>query len=740
MTTPDSQVSGEIAGVAPPLPPQADLLKSPPEEDYDSELTDLNLPTFNDQNYKELGANASLALQSLPEALSGHKAIYSQWTASIDRILEFKSGILNGRILQNEQKIAEFKNDISVSEIQLATLRSRVEQRQTEVFGLEHSVKAEAIQILAEFAVPLRTQNATNAALSSGSAAPPASSLNKLLGNAPIDLLVSSTALPENPRLAQVLFLRDRLMRMKELRSASARWVDGFRTNGVTDSVVRAYVWSGYTLLAGAGGVLGTLLQNADLNSHYLEHLFFGIQQRLGFVGVGDSATVISGFHLLFLLATSISSLAVIMFAVFLVVAGLSYAKSRLVAGANDNESSFVTAQLRRAPAADAGPIGSGIISVILQGQKPLAQLLPGLFVFMSGLLMFLALAPSFDPRGNNREFSAIPITKSSVGFVLALAITTLAHFIVSFGVLPILRTKIEAGLPLSLLGPRTAFLLYVVVIVGLVGCLAVGMRLHKSDIPSATSTTIGSGVVASVEPTKTLPSPSGIPPSTSPASPPISWGATISWSAAALLLCFACMTLALGTTISGIFREESFHRSKCNEIEQNIVGQLESLATGWPDCNHEVGIVSTAAKPENRAFQPFRATEGPFAGDPILQGLLESGLLPPVRFSSIAKSLSELSVALSDLRLSLSRISSLEEQRKTAKDYLFSRERSTYNYQNRLARMEQQAIALKLLLAERYQRAEADFTEGFSVAEQAFRSSKPHNPDPNFQTFSAVV
>jgi hypothetical protein len=375
----------------------------------------------------------------------------------------------------------------------------------------------------------------------------------------------------------------------------------------------------------------------------------------------------------------------------------------------------------------DSDPFRKSILRTLFSGEEAIAGAVPGFAVAILGLLFFLALAPNLLESGNAL---AISLTKTSIGFVFALAVAALMQLLFVFSIYPLILEKLSAGEKLALFQPAS-------IARGLFGLIAVttltmtSMPIIWGLLPPAPAPPTASTVSS-----ETAKTDSAMPSK----APRMNWPSGIVWFVTSTGLLLSCSVLAVGNTFLGVYKREEWIERHLRWTETKFIEQIQQKERPAPP----PPIILNAAKPDPPTAQPQEEPLDTEIGqkwrfdldsDVVLKRLLLGGHFKLDDLKPLIDACTEYTSAADKYERAKARQEELAAEVAGLESAIFSREKSSLNYENRILRLERQASALRLLLHERRKVRDRLLVEGYRIAQQAYDKT-PDPPDPGVQKY----
>ena len=503
-------------------------------------------------------------------------------------------------------------------------------------------------------------------------------------------------SLPASQNEARIAYLWTRLLRYREEHEEARRLTAGLERSGVSYVGARFLVWSGFSILLGAGGAVGALLQESDIGQHILERLLGSIQYRLGFIRPSASGTawdMVTNRDLLPGLGTGLGIILGFVLIILALLYGIGQVKEHIKITDTDDDEDPTPARASQAQTADSTPFTVGIIRVIVDGERSVLKVLPGLAIFALGVLFFLAIGPNFYGPGNTIAFS---LTRTSVGVVFALAVAAIVQVLFIFSLFPGIRTRLLKDEPISVLSPRAAVVIVIVFVVVSSCVFAFGPVVQTTQpIVSASSGNM----------TPRVPQ----------------FPAHIVWFIATTGLLLSCSILSIGNIFRGVYLRAQWLEQKLFRLQVRLADKIKD-----PEPIQPLSSLGTTIDSDALGTTIDHKWRGDFNSDLVLKRIVLSGVfsadeLAPVFDSYTAFAKCEAACDQLDAKLD-----QLRGERDQLIKEIYSREKSSNNYENRISRLQRQGAMMTIAIEQRYQDVCRQLREGYYISQTAYTPEPP--------------
>jgi hypothetical protein len=650
-----------------------------PDEEVDKELdslrSDLEFLPFKIDGQQDIGVLAYHALSSVEDLTKEPHQLFEKTVAAIKEVRDRKVTLLKKRIADNAVRLDDFRNQVHTGDTQLAAQETQLAQCQTQLASAEADGSRERLLIIADMARRFReTDDTPRANPTEVSVERVVSPNNTNTGTIP--------GLPSSEKEARIAYLWNRILPYRKDYDEARAMTRALESHGISFFGARLLVWSGLSILFGAGGAIGALLQESDIGDHLLERLLAAIQTRLAFAPV-SAGTPTTGWSVL--QGIGIGWLMIGVF--FLLSLGLLWiitsARKKLAID-DDGE----TGEYRLGSAKSTlSPWSIGIFKAIFEGETAILRLLPGFAICAMGLLLILAVGPNFQSNPPSVAFS---VTKTSVGVVFAIAVAMIAQLLFTFSIFPIIRQRLLNNESLALITPRKAVLFFVFFVGAAAAVIALGPMIS------------GLSAVAN-GPRPKLPT-------------------HIVWFVASTALLLSCCVLSLGNVFRGIYLRSKWVETHLMRLEIQLADKLKvrSESSDKEDSRPETSALNeTVGAPIDHKWRVD------LDSDTILKRILLSGVFSPEEIRPLVDCQTKTESLANSFRMAQERLAVLREAKTELTRNIWARERSTSNYENRIARVEQQAAGLLLIVEHRYLQVVRLRSEGYGVAQAAYGTRK---------------
>jgi peptidoglycan hydrolase CwlO-like protein len=664
-----------------------------PDEEVDSDLDNLekqlDLSTFRESDHHEIGALAFHVNAQLSDLETEPTTVYKKATEEIEAVRSAKVNFLKKRIDENSTKLTAFRARLEKVEAKIATVEPVLDQaRSAQSNGWAKAVR-ERLAVIAELA--RKKQQGSEKPKGSDLAVAPESEVIQRRPLYPLN--ENLIEVPASQNEARIAYLWNRILQYRKDHEDARLLTTGLERNGITYLGARFLVWCGFSILIGAGGSIGALLES-NIGSNMLERFLGAVQLRLGFIVPNPAHTewsMVTNRELLpgigIGLLITLGFVAIILLLLF--ITGL--VKRRLDISGEEDEDASTSA--RSGQTADATPLTAGFLPIILDGQRAIMKWLPGFAIFAIGLLLFLAIGPNFYAQGST---ITVALTRTSVGVVFALAIAAIAQVLFVFSVFPILRERLVAGKSLGLISPRAAITTVLMFVVVSSCAFAFGPVFSTVRTVTAASMLV-----------TPLPATASVPQAP----------ADIVWFIASTGLLLSCCILSLGNVFRGIYLHGKWVETKLFRLEVKLADKIRDLAPA----------PSAPTAPSEPVETDALATEighkwrSDIDSDVVLKRILLSGMFSAQELALLFDSHTELVRLEENCRQIESQLKRLQAEKFQIEKDIWSRERSTNNYESRITRLEQQAAGLRVQMDCRYQHVLRLLREGYRTAKAAY-------------------
>lgn len=656
-----------------PVSPQSVLTPTVlvPEEEIDRELQELEtclkaeILASEAGDYRNLGVLAYQAGISQPDMQADPKTLFDLAIAQVEHVRKTKVDQLSARIGTNNARLGALRTELDSLNVAIAGHRKTIE---TAAQGCAEAWKDATKQRLLLIGMLAKRQVSETAADQERQESEPS--------RAPLYALDQNVQeLPSSPREARLAYLWRRIIECKRDHDESRQLVTALERNGISHGFSRFLTWAGYTIMAGAGGAIGALLQESDIGNHLLERLFAAVQLRLGFVkevdGILRAVSVSDQWEGLF---TGVGIVVVLSLVLVITLLGFAVLRRKVDPEAGD-EDEF---DKKVDQAHDSGPFGKSVWSFLFRGDISLLRLVPGVVIGGVGLVLFLALGPSFASNENTVAFS---VTRTSIGFVVALAVVCIVQILFAFSLFPAIRTRLLNGEGLQFMSNKAAVTVVLIFVFLTTLTIAMGPAWAKS---------------------------------TAPKDP---WSTHIVWLATATCLLLSCATLSLGNFFRGIHGRGKYVDRLLRQWETKFAEKIPD-----PEADRaQKRNVDELAKPlDTEITHKWRAD---FDSDSVLRRIVLSGAFDSAELTSLFESHTELTKRIEKSKALETELKRLTDEELRCESEIKSVTKSTNNYENRIAKLEQQAAGVKLLLHERFFRTRRCLDEGYRIAAAAYQA-----------------
>ena len=665
-------------------------------------------------NLRDAGAVAFMSGRELLVITKDLDEIRKEATETAETIVARRKAVIDARLTANAEKLTGLKEQLSKAE----ELREQLTtEHRTAVQGLDSAV-GEALTLRLTAAHQLAQWDAEHA-----DAEGEAEDVNESAkpGTRPIPLLEeASTHLPPTYTDVRIATLWRRILRARFEWDDSRKLTLGLERCAISRPMTRFLLASGYLVIGAAGGALGNLLQESNIGNQSLEQLLAGIQSRLGFAGVNGSGPWWPSTGPLVNLAFSALLILAIVGAILGTLKLISIASKAL--RLDSPEMKPEDSNFHENEAEEPSMLSKRFYRSVLEGQRRILTVVPGIALGLFGLCLFLAVAPTFAGS------PAISVTKSSIGFVIAVAFAAVAQVLFRLTIYPTIRERLTGPTAQSVL-PAKVWLVYVGAVFVLTGAIAFGPSIERSfEIPIMLNPVASQG-------------PSTLPLANSPTTPAASpvaaalperprWASHTVWFLTASTLLIACMTLAFGSSFAGSFREES-------RIRRILFDMEESLAKTMPGWQRNRTRADNRNQEQRVAARPVGVTYGTDwlerdAVDLFMERCITSGAFDQAGIKDLICQHALCVAALRRLGHARSALDQTKSRVDQIAGLIASAEKSTRTYQNNLLRIQQQADGICLLLLTKHQDRVRMLSEGFAAARQAYSPEEP--PQKSFK------
>ncbi len=659
--------------------------------------------TIENDDLRDAGAVAFMSGRELLAITADLDANRKEATERAETIVARRKAVIDARLTANTEKLKVLKEQLFKAEQLREELTT---EHRTAMQGLDSAVgEALALRLTAAHRLAQWGAEEADAEGEADDVTEPAKP-----GARPIPLLdETSTHLPPTYTDVRIATLWRRILRARSEWDSSRKLTLALERCAISRPMTRFLLASGYLVIGAAGGALGNLLQESDIGNHSLEQLLSGIQMRLGFAGANGTGPWWPSSGPLVSLAFSALLILAIVGAILGTLKLISLASKAL--RLDSPELTPEDGNFHEHEAEEPSMLSKRFYRSVLEGQRRILTVVPGIALALFGLCLFLAVAPTFAG-------SAVSVTKSSIGFVIAVAFAAAAQVLFRLTIYPTIRERLTGPIALSVL-PAKVWLVYVAAVFLLTGAMAFGPAIERSFETSTVlnpSAAKGSSTSNAQASSANTPDVRPVAPS-SPERP--RWALHTVWFLTASTLLIACMTLAFGSSFAGSFREES-------RIRKILFDMEESLAKTMPGWQRNRTRADHRAQEHRAATRPVGVTYGTDwlerdAIDLFMERCVTSAAFDQDGIKELIRQHALCVAAVRRLGHARSALEQTNSRVDQIAGFIGSTEKSTRTYENNLLRIQQQADGICLLLLTKHQDRVRMLSEGFAAARRAY-------------------